>query len=270
MKTIGRNLLACAALPMASLFVACGDDDDPTGPGPGNSDFEWSGEIAPGLAIEIKGISGGIIATGTSGDDTEVFANKSGDQSDPATVTIEVVQHDGGVTICAVYPDVVGQPPNECVPGPGGNMTNGDNDVEVTFAVSVPSDVEFVGRTVAGNVDATSLSADAYANVVSGNIDIATSGMAEASTVSGSVDVTIGETDPDRDLTFSAVSGNVTVGILSATNAEIRATVVTGNVFSDFPLTETSPGVWEGTLGSGGQRLSLSTVTGTVDLRSRD
>lgn len=261
--------LRASALILAAALVGCGDDDDgPTGPGPGDADFEWSGQIAQGQAIEIKGISGSISASLASGNQVEVFAAREGDQSDPATVTIEVLEHAGGVTICAVYPDVAGQPPNECAPGLAGNMSNQDNDVEVTFAVAVPPGVAFIGRTVAGNVTGTGLQSDAFAHMVSGNADISTTTIAEASTVSGSIDVTMGEGDPPRNLAFSTVSGNVTLRIPASTNAEVRATFVTGSVSSDFPLQETFPGVWEGTLGSGGNQLSLSTVTGSVTLRS--
>jgi hypothetical protein len=257
------------ALILAAALVACGDDDGPSGPGPGDSDFEWTGQIAQGLAIEIKGISGGISATLASGSDVEVFAAKDGQQSDPATVTIAVLEHAAGVTICAVYPDVAGQPPNECAPGEQGNMSNQGNDVEVTFAVRVPAGVDFIGRTVSGDVVGTGLQSDAFAYIVSGNADIMTTTIAEAQTVSGAVDVTIGEDSPSRDLDFAAVSGDVTVRIPSGTHAEVRASVVTGSVTSDFPLTETFPGVWEGTLGSGGNRLGLTTVTGAVTLRGQ-
>jgi hypothetical protein len=266
---IGRKIVLCVAPILAAALVACDDDDNgPAGPGPGTSDFEWSGQVAQGLAIEIKGISGSISASLTSGSQVEVFATKEGQQSDPSTVTIEVVEHAGGVTICAVYPDVPGQPPNECAPGLEGNMSVQDNDVEVTFAVRVPAGVDFVGRTISGNVSAIGLQSDAFGYVVSGNVDLTTTEIAEGRTVSGSVDVTLGEANPGRDLEFATTSGSVTLRIPSDTNAEIRATVASGSLSSDFQLTETSPGIWEATLGSGGPTLSLSSVSGSVTLLS--
>lgn len=269
MLRANRSLGRASALILVGALAACGDDDDgPSGPGPGTSDFEWSGQIAQDLAIEIKGVSGSISASLTSGSQVEVFATKEGDQSDPTSVTFEVLQHAGGVTICAMYPDEAGQPPNVCAPGVAGGVSNHGNDVEVTFAVLVPAGVDFVGRTIAGNVTATGLESDAFGYIVAGSADITTTTIAEATTVTGSIDVTFEDDDPPRNLNFTAVTGNVTVRIPASTNAEILATFVTGGVSSDFPLTETSPNVWEGTLGSGGNRLSLSTVTGNVALRS--
>jgi len=65
-------------------------------------EFHWQGKVAPGGAVEIKGVNGGITATGSSGSEVEVVALKKGRKSDPTQVKIDVVEHPGGVTICAV------------------------------------------------------------------------------------------------------------------------------------------------------------------------
>src|SRR3989441_7522539 len=64
-------------------------------------EFHWKGTVAPGKAIEIKGVNGDVRASAGSGD-VEVTAVKRARKSDPDEVKIEVVQHEGGVTICAV------------------------------------------------------------------------------------------------------------------------------------------------------------------------
>src|SRR5437879_9341789 len=64
-------------------------------------EFHWKGTVAPGKAIEIKGVNGDIRADAGSGD-VEVSAVKHARRSDPDEVKIEVVQHGDGVTICAV------------------------------------------------------------------------------------------------------------------------------------------------------------------------
>jgi hypothetical protein len=79
--------------------------------------------------------------------------------------------------------------------------------------------------------------------------------------------VEIGSADWGRDLTFSTVTGNVDVEVPASTNAGVNASVVTGSISSVFPLTQTGPGEREGTLGTGGPLLTLSTVTGNVRLR---
>src|ERR1043166_537734 len=109
-------------------------------------EFHWKGKVAPGKAIEIKGVNGDIRAEAGSGD-VEVTAVKHARRSDSDDVKIEVVEHEDGVTICAVYPSD-GRRENTCDAGHGGHMNVHDNDVVVDFTVRVPAGVRFVGRTV--------------------------------------------------------------------------------------------------------------------------
>ena len=133
-------------------------------------EFRWAGKVAAGQAIEIKGVNGGITAVGVSGGEVEVTAVKKGRRSDPAGVKVEVVEHEGGVTICAVYPSE--GPANECAPGKGGRMQVRDNDVNVEFHVKVPAGVRFVGRSVNGGIEASGIQADAEAETVNGGITL--------------------------------------------------------------------------------------------------
>ena len=57
------------------------------------------------------------------------------------------------------------------------------------------------------------------------------------------------------------------VEIPSNSNAEVEASTFSGVIDSDFPLTGT-PMLQQGTLGSGGPTLTLSTVNGNIRLRS--
>ena len=66
--------------------------------------FKWQGKLAAGKTIEIKNINGDVHATGGSGSDVTVTARKSARKSNPDDVEIRVVEHENGVTICAVYP----------------------------------------------------------------------------------------------------------------------------------------------------------------------
>ena len=100
------------------------------------STFDWSGQVADGQWIEIKGINGELNAMPATGNTVRVTATRSGFRSDPNEVEIVVVEHADGVTICAVYPSR-GDQPNECVPEDGGRNRTRNNDVKVEFDVSV-------------------------------------------------------------------------------------------------------------------------------------
>src|SRR5205809_6334315 len=121
-------------------------------------EFHWKGKVAPGKAIEIKGVNGDVRASAGSGD-VEVTAGKRARRSDPDEVKIEVVQHEDGVTICAVYPSD-GRRENTCEAGDDGHMSVRDNDVTVDFTVRVPAGVRFRGKTVNGEVEAAVGSSD--------------------------------------------------------------------------------------------------------------
>jgi len=232
------------------------------------NEFHWKGNIAPGKAIEIKGVNGDIRAVAGSGD-VEVTAVKHARKSDPDDVKIEVVQHEDGVTICAVYPSD-GRRENTCDAGDGGHMNVHDNDVVVDFTVRVPAGVRFVGRTVNGEVGAANLASDVDANTVNGSIRISTSGYAEAQTVNGSIDASLGRGGWSDALEFRTVNGAITLDLPANLSTEVRANTVNGDIQTDFPIMVTGrlgPRSLRGTIGSGGRRLALETVNGSIRLR---
>lgn len=248
-----------------------------------SDDFRWSGEVARGKSIEIKGVNGDVEAVLASGSQVEVIARKRARRSDAATVRVEVLERDGHVTICAVYPTPARYPsrnrpgrrdrgPNECRPGDEGRMNTDNNDVQVDFTVRVPADVRFVARTVNGRVDATSLRSDLDVYTVNGRIMVSTSGTASAETVNGSIDAAIGDAKWDRPLDFHTVNGSITLDLPKDAAAELRAEVMNGDITSDLPLTIQSSRNRgrriTGSIGSGGQMLYLSTTNGSIRLRA--
>ncbi len=249
------------SLVLASAWVlGCDESTEPV-----EAAFSWDSLIAQGDQIEIKGVNGDVLATPTTGSEVRVSVLAE-HEIDPSQVSFEVITHAAGVTICAVYPDVPGEPANECLPGDQGHMAVRDNDVEVVFVVAVPAGVVFVGRTVNGNVSAELLLSDAFVSTVNGNAVVSTTGQATASTVDGFINAAVGSANWDRGLEFTTVNGNVTVQIPSNTNAEVHASTVNGIITSDFSLTEVAPGVMQGVIGLGGPVLTLSTVNGNITL----
>jgi hypothetical protein len=244
-------------------------------------DFRWSGAIARGKSIEIKNISGDIDAALAPGNQVEVVAHKSARRSDPASVSIAVVEHDGHVTICAVYPTPTrywrrrhssgAAEHNECRPRDEGRMDVQDNDVRVDFTVRVPADVAFLGRNINGSIVATSLKSDVEAYSVNGRIGVSTSGVAIAESVNGSIEATLGATKWRQPLDYRTVNGSITLNLPSNVSAEVRAETMNGGITSDFPITIQSSRRRgrriTGSIGSGGRELHLSTINGSIKLR---
>ncbi len=233
-------------------------------------DWEWKGRVDRGDAIEIKGVNGDIRAERSTGDEVEVRARLSGKEDDPSSVKMEVIEHANGVTICAVYPSKDRDQPNECRPGGRGRMSVKNHDVKVEFTVRVPAGVGFIGRTVNGAVDALGIDGDVEAHTVNGGIDISASGLAEATTVNGSITASLGRADWDGTLDFTTVNGSVTLELPADLNCDVSISTVNGHISSDYPLTVTgrfSPRHLKGTIGEGGRTLVVKTVNGSVQLR---
>jgi hypothetical protein len=228
-------------------------------------EWRWSGRVAAGRTIEIRGVNGDVSAEAASGDQVEVRAQKHGRDDDPDDVRIEVVEHEGGVTICAVYPGRN----NRCQPG-GGEMRVRDNDVEVDFAVRVPRGVRFEGNTVNGGVDAMNLQGPVALNTVNGGVRLeTTSGDAEAHTVNGSINATVRALG-ERPLRFETVNGGITVSLPASLSADLEAETVNGTIETDFPIQvqgRMSPRELNGRIGQGGRTLDLETVNGSIRLR---
>jgi hypothetical protein len=232
-------------------------------------DFHWQGKIAAGATVEIKGVNGGIDASAAPGGEVEVTAVKRARRSDPAEVEIKVVEHGGGVTICAVYPSP-SSTPNDCQPGPGGRMHTQNNDTSVDFTVKVPAGARFVGRTVNGGIEAEALSGDAEAYTVNGGIKMKASGQARGETVNGGITASLGRTNWTGALAFKTVNGGITLDLPADAGVELTAETVNGDITTDFPLTvqgRLSKRRISATIGSGGRQLSLSTVNGGIQIR---
>ena len=254
-----RTIMTAAALCLAAFATATAQD------------FNWHGRIAAGKRLEVKGVSGDVRAVLASGAEAVVNARKHARRSDPDDVEIKVVQSDEGVTICAVYPT----PPrareeNSCEPGDRWHSSTDNNDVVVDFEVQVPAGVEFNGQTVNGEMSAEGLKGDVKASTVNGSVRVSTTGLAEASTVNGSVYAEMGRANWNDELEFSTVNGGITLILPGKLDTELRASTVNGEIDSDYPLMITGkfgPRRLRGTIGAGGRTLNLSTVNGEIRLK---
>jgi hypothetical protein len=230
------------------------------------ADFVWHGTVRTGQTVEIKGVNGDIIAQRAAGGEIEVRAEKRAGRSDVNAVRIEIVDHGEGVTLCAVYPSSRGRE-NTCEPGSGGRSNIRNNDVRVTFYVSVPENVAFRGSTVNGDVEVHDLASDVGAKSVNGDIEISTTGFAEASTINGSIDAAMERYNMEAGLSFSTVNGSISLDLPDDVNADLNAKWVNGRLEADLPfrlIGRASRHSAKGVLGEGGPELNLKTVNGSI------
>lgn len=232
------------------------------------SEFRWQGRVAAGRTIEIKGVNGSIQATASSGDEVEVVATRRGRRSDPDRVQIKTFEHEGGITVCALYPSTDSARPNECLAGGKGRMNSKNNDVNVEFVVKVPAGVRLAARTVNGAIEASGLSADVDAETVNGSVTVQTSGVARAQTVNGSVQASMGRADWSSDLEIKTVNGSIRITLPPAASTTVDAETVNGSIVSDFSVSDgtVTRRRLTGTIGGGERAMSLETVNGSIHI----
>lgn len=253
-----------------------------------SSVFRWRGRVPRGQAIEVKGINGSVHAQPASGDEVEVIAVRTARRSDPESVQMIVLDHEDGVTICALYPDPPARrgrwhdgdwnKPNECAPGDSGHMNIQDNDVKVTFTVRVPAGVDAVLRTVNGSVRADSLRSYVDAYTINGGITISTTADAQASTINGGITASLGSARWNGSLDFRTLNGSIRIELPAEVSAELRAQSLNGGrISSDWPLSLREHGTAmrrrraTATLGrSGGGELWAATMNGGIRVVKRE
>jgi hypothetical protein len=264
-----------ASAGLAAVLVAA-----PMGPGllAQSDTFQWSSRMAQGQVLEVKGIVGSIHTTLATGAEAEVVARKRGRRGDFDEVAIEVEETRDGYVVCAVYGSW-NHGEGHCLPGDRNRdrdrdrHRNVDIDVDVDFEVRVPAGVEFDGSMVSGGIEVEGLRSEVDVSTVNGDIFASSTAMVRASSVSGDIEVEMGNLDWD-DLEFSTVSGDITLWLPEDFAADVEFNSLSGDLTTDFDLAVRSRRSrrWigsdiEGTIGGGGRELSINTVSGDAELR---
>src|SRR5580704_9419437 len=186
-----RSTMKLLAILSFSVAMIASPIIEPARTGSIQEEMRWQGWVPNGQVVEINNVHGNVRAEAADGEQIEVLAVKRG-LGDPEQVSIQVVEHKGGITICAVYPDADPSRPFDCRPSHGGgfrlastsdslthirwdNGGGGDmvmNDLRVDFIVRIPKRLRFIGRTVDGDVSAHMLEQDIEAHSVLGDVNV--------------------------------------------------------------------------------------------------
>ena len=216
--------------------------------------------LASGATLEIKNVLGSVVATQGTGPNATVHVHATRDGV-PQDVKLSVTTAPQRLIVCPIVP-----PDENC----DHHDDRGGNDrVKVDFTVTVPRGVNLKVTSVNGNVVATGLDATVRANVVRGDVRIATSGPAEAHVVSGSIDATIGTPANDAELSFETVSGPIHLTLPHNANASLRASTLNGSIEGPNLAIDQQGYVGRsasGQFGHGGPHLSLHSVNGAISV----
>ena len=247
-----------------------GADIADEGEGARKTGTTWSvhHKMRPKQWVWIRNIRGTITVEPTRSESLVVTAVKTYRSSDTARVRLMAAPYEGGIAVCALWPDNE----EDCSPGKGfhGGRTHG-NDVAVDFTVQLPGRVALGASTQVGDVRVSGASGPLMVTTVSGDVHAETArGSVEAASVNGSVHAVVRALGDSGGVSVTTVNGSVTAELPKHLDADVEANTINGSIFTDFPLQVegkfTSHSL-KGTVGRGGREVHIQTVNGSITLK---
>jgi cytoskeletal protein CcmA (bactofilin family) len=231
--------------------------------------WHYTADLAPQRTLWLRNINGSIAVDSAEGNKLEITAERTFKHSSVDSVQILTSTSEHGLTVCAMWPGRAVQ----C--GPDGHYsTDGGvhgNDVALVFTVRLPAGVKLDASTVNGDVEVNGATAPVDAGTVNGDIAIETAhGPVRAATVNGDVAAVLHGFSGPGDVNVATVHGDASLTLPDKLDAVVEGHTVAGDINTDYPLVVSGKFASHtigGTLGKGGRRLNLNTVTGDVELR---
>ena len=242
------------------------------------ADFRWEKALSAGNEVSIHNVRGDVTVIPSTSGKVEVVGIKRGGQA-ADRFRAEVKETSRGVVICVMDSDTDSSCDERGMQSRSRNDRDSRYDREydnasMNLEVAIPGNVQVSANSVSGDVAITGATGDVRANSVSGDIrlDRLRASGVSANTVSGDIEVSIQELSGRGDLSFHTVSGDITLDLPRQLDADLSMTTVSGNIDSDYSLTlgdgRMDRRSMQARIGSGGRRLSFTTVSGDVKLRA--
>ncbi len=206
--------------------------------------------------VSLNNVNGDVEITGWSKNEVQIDAMKTApDQQRLDNMRIEVNNNADSVEIQTRYPE--------------GRTNNNPGSVRYTLYVPQNARLDKI-NLVNGSLTVQKISGEIDANLVNGKLrasDLA--GTADLATVNGTVEANYETLNNVREIKLSSVNGTVDLLLPPSPNADVSASAVNGSISTDFPLTVKGRFVGKsmsGTLGSGGVKIDLSNVNGSIHI----
>jgi DUF4097 and DUF4098 domain-containing protein YvlB len=221
-------------------------------------DFHRTVPLSANGRISLDNVNGNVEITGWDRSEVQIDAvKKARDQQRLDEASIEVENGSDYVKIHTQYPH---------------DRTN-NNPASVHYTLHVPQSARLDEISlVNGSLDVQKVTGDMHARLVNGKASISDlSGETNISSVNGTIDANYASLNNVREIRLKSVNGSVELGLPPSPNADVKASTVNGSIKSDFPLTVQGSFAGHnisGTLGSGGTRIELSNVNGSIHIGS--
>lgn len=248
--------------------------------------WRYDVRVDAGKWVRIYNLNGGIEFSASPDNQVHIVAEKNIRRGDARDVYFEVLQVNGGLTVCAIFYE-----DSRCEEDSYSTRSrnNEQNRVSVDMRVLIPrssrwqaSSVnggvsvrdggeEVIAKSVNGGVTVANARGPVKASTVNGGVSVSTSeGPVSATTVNGSVTARMDKVTGNEDMNFSTVNGTVRIEVPKEFDADIRFDTMNGSISSDFPIRLSGrfgPRHAEGTIGRGGRSIRAKSVNGSVIIR---
>jgi hypothetical protein len=212
-------------------------------------------QLKAGAHIDVSNISGPVSVQATEGSTAEVsIYRRAPNRDDLAYRKVSVEQTSSGLTI---------RQKNDGTERSAIDLLN-------RVVLKLPRQVSVSGKSISGDFNISGVDGAVNLDGISGSVNAKQlNGALTVSGVSGNVRVAVARID-DAGLRVTGVSGNVYLGLASDLNAELsvgNTTAGVSNNIQGLALVSVGPSNYSARLGSGGPRIEVSNVTGTIVLQ---
>ena len=230
-------------------------------------EFHQSYPLSANGRVSIQNINGDVQISVWDRNEVKVDAVKRAYQRERLDqAKIVVVNTADSVSIKTEYPDR-----NQTFTDEAPKRYN--NPATVDYTLTIPRKARLdSAELVNGSLEIEGVEGDVRAASVNGQLKArGLAGEVKLSTVNGGVEATITRLDDSKPVTLNSVNGGIVLIIPSDAGAQIKASTVHGGITNDFGLT-VNDGQYvghelSGQIGSGGPRIRLSNVNGSIALK---
>jgi DUF4097 and DUF4098 domain-containing protein YvlB len=208
--------------------------------------------------VSLDNVNGNVEITGWDRNEVQIDAVKKGrNQQKLDEARIEVETESDYVKIRTQYPH--------------DHINNNPASVHYTLHVPQNARLDRVSL-VNGSLTVQKVTGEVDASLVNGKAHIGDlAGAVNVSSVNGGIEANYSSLNSVREIKLKSVNGSIDLGLPGSPNADVKASTVSGGIKSDFPLTvqgSLASHNLSGTLGSGGTRIELSNVNGSIHIGS--
>jgi DUF4097 and DUF4098 domain-containing protein YvlB len=221
--------------------------------------------LSPSGRVHIENINGDVHVNVWDQASVKVDAVKRAySQKRLSEVTIDVQSAPDSLRIKTKYPE------DRNYEG----RTREDSFASVEYTLTLPRSAQLDGADlVNGSLDVEGVQGDVRANLVNGTV--AASGLGgdvKLSTVNGGIEANVAALGAAKGVQLNSVNGAIVLIVPAGASADIKASTVHGKITNDLGM-KVEDGEFighsmNGQIGSGGARIRLNNVNGSIDVKS--